>query len=66
MNSRHNFKVTFDGRVENDAATQNANRLGTFSYNSLADFAAQRPASFTRTLSSRETQGQQALGHPLR
>jgi carboxypeptidase family protein len=62
MNSRHNFKVTLDGRVETDNATQNANRLGTYSYNSLADFAAGRPASFTRTLSSRETQGQQLLG----
>lgn len=62
MNSRHNFKVTLDGRAESDAATQSANRLGTFAYNSLADFAAGRPASFSRTLASRETEGRQVIG----
>ena len=30
------------------------NRYGTFSYNSLADFEANRPAQFTRTLSGRD------------
>jgi hypothetical protein len=62
MNSKHNFKVTVDGRVEQDAATQGANRLGTFSYNSLADLAAGRAASFTRTLGNREATGRQFLG----
>ncbi|NUO63818.1 MAG: TonB-dependent receptor [Gemmatimonadaceae bacterium] len=31
-----------------------ANQFGTFTFNSLADFANDRPASFTRTLSSRD------------
>ena len=62
MNNRHQFKVTFDGRIDHDEATQNNNRLGTYSYNSLSDFALGKPASFTRTLGSRETRGAQFLG----
>ena len=62
MNNRHQFKVTLDGRLEQDAATQRSNRLGTFAYNSLADLAAGRAASFTRTLGERTTDGQQSLG----
>jgi hypothetical protein len=61
-NNRNQFKVTFDGRVDNDAVTVSTNRLGTFSYNSPADFAANRPSSFTRTLGTREVHGQQWLG----
>lgn len=60
--NRHQLKVTFDGRVDNDAATQSNNRLGTFVYNSLADFAANRPASFTRTLGTPRVSGRQFLG----
>ncbi len=62
MNSKHNFKVTLNGRVEQNAITQNTNSFGTFSYNSLADFGAGRPASFTRTLGNVETNGRQFLG----
>ena len=59
---KHNFKVTADLRLDNDATTQSGNRLGTFGFNSLNDLSAGRPASFTRTLGVRETQGQQFLG----
>jgi hypothetical protein len=40
---------------EQDVTT---NRLGTYSFNSLEDFAADRPASFTRTLTPRLREGQ--------
>ncbi|MEP6834269.1 MAG: carboxypeptidase-like regulatory domain-containing protein [Gemmatimonas sp.] len=62
FNSKHNFKMTLDARLDNDQTTQSSNRLGTFSFNSLADVSASTPASFTRTLGVRETQGQQLLG----
>ncbi|MEO7360994.1 MAG: carboxypeptidase-like regulatory domain-containing protein [Gemmatimonadaceae bacterium] len=62
FNSKHNFKATLDARADHDATTQSANRLGTFSFNSLADVSAGTPASFTRTLGVREAKGQQLLG----
>lgn len=62
MDSKHNLKITFDGRVDADATTQAGNRLGTFSYNSLADLAAGKPASFSRTLGTREATGRQFIG----
>jgi hypothetical protein len=58
--NRHQYKITFDGHIDSDSATQSSNRLGSFSYNSLTDFATSRPASFSRTLSSRETRGAQS------
>jgi hypothetical protein len=61
-NNRHQLRVTFDGRVENDAIAVNANRLGTFAYNSLDDFAANRPTSFSRTLGATEVHARQFLG----
>ncbi|HYJ80214.1 MAG TPA: TonB-dependent receptor, partial [Longimicrobiaceae bacterium] len=36
---------------------QTFNRLGTFEFNSLDDFAAGRPAQFTRTVAPRTTEG---------
>lgn len=62
FSGRHNYKATFDGRIDNGTNTQRANQRGTFSYNSLADLTLARPASFTRTLGIRETNGQQYLG----
>ena len=62
IDGKHQFKVTFDGRIDHDVATLSGNRLGAFTYNSLADFSAGRAASFTRTLGVRETTGQQLLG----
>ncbi|HVT40822.1 MAG TPA: hypothetical protein VHE78_17415, partial [Gemmatimonadaceae bacterium] len=49
---RHKVRFTADARF--DATTQDvpASGLGSFAFNSLADLAANRPASFTRTLNS--------------
>ncbi|MEO7360030.1 MAG: carboxypeptidase-like regulatory domain-containing protein [Gemmatimonadaceae bacterium] len=59
---KHNFKVTGDGRLDNDASTQSGNRLGTYSFNSLTDFGVSSPVSYTRTLGVRQAQGQQLIG----
>ena len=50
--ARHRVKLTADSRL--DGYTQNTfgNQLGTFSFNSLTDLAANAPASFTRTLNA--------------
>jgi hypothetical protein len=50
----HRFKL--GGLVNDDRATIGTipNRYGTFSYNSLSDFEANRPAQYTRTISGRD------------
>lgn len=45
----HRWRATIDGHVDQLRQTQGANGLGTFTYNSIADVAANRPASFTRS-----------------
>ncbi|HKP77334.1 MAG TPA: TonB-dependent receptor, partial [Longimicrobiaceae bacterium] len=57
LGDRHRVKL---GLLANHAGFRQvnaANRLGTFTFNSLEDFEAMQPASFTRTLSSGETTG---------
>ncbi|MEO8945477.1 MAG: carboxypeptidase-like regulatory domain-containing protein, partial [Gemmatimonadaceae bacterium] len=48
----HKVKLDADSRFDGVSQQVNANSLGTFSYNSLADLAANQPSSFTRTLNS--------------
>jgi hypothetical protein len=47
---RHRFKTAVSGRMDGLQIDGNSNRLGTFSFNSVADFAGNRPTSFSRTL----------------
>jgi hypothetical protein len=47
----HRGKVYAESRLDNYRQDQAGNRLGSFSFNSLADLQANRPASFSRTLS---------------
>lgn len=49
-------RVKVGGLLNADRATVGSipNRYGTFSYNSLADFEANKPAQFTRTISGRD------------
>jgi len=49
-NNKHRLKFTSEARVDNNMQNQTTNRLGTFSYNSLADLQAGIPASFMRSL----------------
>lgn len=49
---RHRVKLSGDVRLDGYTQTITPNSLGTFSYNSLGDLAANTPSSFTRTLNS--------------
>ena len=51
-NATHRGKLSADSRFDQYSIDNAANRLGSYSYNSLADLQANRPASFTRTLFS--------------
>ena len=51
-NGRHRARVTADVRDDAFSQDQYANRLGSYFYNSIADVAANTPASFTRTFVS--------------
>lgn len=46
----HRVKLSADARLDTYSQEVLGNEFGTFSYNSLADLAANRPASFSRTL----------------
>ncbi|MEP6733547.1 MAG: carboxypeptidase-like regulatory domain-containing protein [bacterium] len=48
---RHRFKALLWGRADGLRQEGIPNQLGTFSFNSIADFATGHPASFSRTLS---------------
>jgi hypothetical protein len=50
--SAHRVKLSADARFDSYSQELRGNQLGTFSYNSLADLAANRPALFTRTLTT--------------
>lgn len=54
---RHRIKTSLFARA--DGLTQDGvgNQLGTFSFNSVADFAANKPSSFTRTLTQPSRDG---------
>jgi hypothetical protein len=56
-NNKHRYKFTVDAGVSRYDQDQTFNRLGTFTYNSIADFEAGVPASFSRRLSPRERNG---------
>src|SRR5207253_731752 len=51
-NVAHRVKLTGDLRRDGSRQDARGNTLGTFSYNSIADLDANRPASFTRTLNA--------------
>ncbi len=62
MDNRHRFKLTTELRRDGYSQDQTINRLGTFTYNSLADLAANTPASYSRSLSPRTRDGSQIVG----
>jgi hypothetical protein len=53
-NNKHRLKLTSELRHEVSDQLLAINTLGTFSYNSLADFQANAPAAFTRQLGPRQ------------
>ncbi len=60
--NRHRVKLTSELRRDSYWQDFTQNQLGSFSYNSLADLAANTPASFTRSLSARRRNGSQMVG----
>ena len=61
-NNRHRLKLTSELRHEGITQETAANRLGTFTFNSLADLEAGTPSSFTRQLSTRRRDSDQLVG----
>jgi hypothetical protein len=65
-NNKHRLKLTSELRYDGVSQDQSNNLLGTFTYNSLADLQAGRPASFTRQLTRRTRDaGQLVAGFSL-
>ena len=61
-NNKHRLKLTTELRRDGSGQELASNRYGTYSFNSLADLQASRPASFTRTLGSRTRDVTQLFG----
>jgi hypothetical protein len=60
MNGLHKLTLTTELARNETMTDQYSNMLGSFSFNSLADFEAGRPSSFTRTLTPRRQGRSQA------
>ena len=60
--NKHRLKLITELRRDAYTSNQTTNLLGTFSYLSLGDFAANQPASFTRQLSPRTSGTSQLVG----
>lgn len=60
--NRHRVKLTTELRRDEFSNLFNFNEFGSFSYNTLTDLQANRPASFTRLLSPRTRTGSQIVG----
>jgi hypothetical protein len=55
--SRHRFSGQLWARADGLSASGAGNRFGSYAYNSVADFAANNPSSFSRTLSAPDRSG---------
>ena len=62
VNNKHRVKLTSELRREGNRQEQSNNILGTFTFNSLADFEAGRTSAFTRQLGVRERDITQYVG----
>src|SRR5689334_1271326 len=60
--NKHRIKFTTELRRDAFTLSQQTNTLGSFTFNSLADLEAQRPASFSRQLAPRVRSGSQFIG----
>jgi hypothetical protein len=66
MDSKHRLSFTTDAKQSMSQTDQSSNLLGSFTFNSLADFEAGRPASFSRQLTQRfQRRGQTTAGISL-
>ena len=64
MNGKQSLPMKFylQSRFDGFSQSLSANRLGRFGFNSLADLAASRPSSFSRTLNAPDRSGGQWIG----
>ena len=60
-NNKHRLKLTSELRRDDYEQESSNNLFGTFTYNSLADLAASRPSSFSRSLSPRRSGSGQVI-----
>jgi hypothetical protein len=60
--NKHRIKFTTELRRDAFTLSQQTNTLGSFTFNSLADLEAQKPASFSRQLAPRIRSGSQFIG----
>jgi hypothetical protein len=60
-NDNHRYKLTTELRDETSAQRSESNVLGTFTFNSLEDLEADRPASYSRQLLPRERTARQLV-----
>lgn len=66
MNNKHRLSLTTDAKRNMTETDQSSNLLGSFTFNSLADLEAGRPASFSRLLTPRlQRRGQTTAGISL-
>ncbi len=66
MDGKHKLTLTTELSRNQSMTDQSSNLLGSFSFNSLADFEAGRPSSFSRTLTPRrQGRSQATLGVSL-
>jgi hypothetical protein len=61
-NNKHRIKLSTELRRDAYDLDQSLNQLGSFTFNSLADLEAGRPAAYTRTLQPRVRDGNQVVG----
>ncbi len=61
-NNKHRLKLTSELRRDGNTQDQTINRLGTFSYNSLADLQAGIPLSYARALAPRRRESGIVVG----
>ncbi len=57
LDNKHRYKFGLDAQYHKYAQDNTANRLGTYTYNSLSDFENDIPASFTRRLQANRRLG---------
>ncbi|MDB4873923.1 MAG: hypothetical protein JWM41_369 [Gemmatimonadetes bacterium] len=62
VDNKHRLKFTTELRHESFEQNLSLNTLGSFTYNSLADLAANRPTAFTRSLKPQEHTAGQVVG----
>jgi len=64
FSASNKHRIKFTTELRRDAFTQNqqTNTLGSFTFNSLADLAAQQPSSFSRQLLPKIRSGSQFIG----